>query len=188
MKGFQNKHLFERVVDRVRQSSNMRLRIRIIEAIFGIDLRNRNSNFAPGAPGRGPGAKSIPSRKNLLTKGVDMSVSSINGLEAGGLPRLRITRRGRGFLTALISTALVLAVVPALVGLNGNEWAASASLSGSEAPFVYVTVEPGQSLWGIAETRFPGSDPRDAIARIMELNQLRTADVSAGQRLAMPVR
>ena len=97
-------------------------------------------------------------------------------------PRLRLTQRGRGVLTFLAATPLVIAAF--VFALNGG--GATASLDGSTVPFEYVTVESGQSLWQLAEELAPQSDPRDVIAQLVQLNQLETADVYAGQELAIP--
>ena len=98
-------------------------------------------------------------------------------------PKLRLTQRGRGVLTFLAATPLVIAAF--LFALNGGQ--ATASLEGSEVAFEYVTVEPGQSLWQLAEQVAPQSDPREVIARFVQLNQLEGTDVSAGQELAIPM-
>lgn len=50
-----------------------------------------------------------------------------------------------------------------------------------------VTVEAGQSLWTVAESVAPaGTDVRDALAAIVELNDLEDAVVVAGQELRVP--
>lgn len=97
-------------------------------------------------------------------------------------PRLRLTKRGRGVLTFLAATPLVIAAF--VFALNGG--GATASLEGSNVPFEYVTVESGQSLWQIAESVAPQSDPREVIAQLIEFNQLSGSDISAGQQLAIP--
>jgi hypothetical protein len=99
-------------------------------------------------------------------------------------PRLRLTKRGRGVLTTLAAAPLVIAAL--VFALNGGM--ATATLDGSGADFQYVTVDTGQGLWEVAETVAPNADPRDVIAAIMELNQLESADVLAGQQLAIPVQ
>jgi hypothetical protein len=97
-------------------------------------------------------------------------------------PRLRLTTRGRAVLMFLAATPLV---VGALVfALNGG--GATASLSGSDASFQYVTVDAGETLWQVAEQIAPNADPRDVIQQLMQLNQLETADVFAGVELAIP--
>lgn len=97
-------------------------------------------------------------------------------------PKLRLTPRGRRVLLALAATPLVIAALA--FALNGG--GATASLTGSSQPFSYVTVEAGQTLWQLATQLEPAADPREVIARIVTLNQLASADVSAGQELAIP--
>lgn len=99
-------------------------------------------------------------------------------------PRLRLTQRGRAVLTFLAATPLVIAAL--LFALNGGT--ATASLEGSSAAFEYVTIEQGQTLWQVAETIAPAADPRDVISELMSLNQLTSADVAAGQELAIPAK
>lgn len=93
---------------------------------------------------------------------------------------LRITRRGRLVVT-LGMTALL-----AAVGLVG----ASQAVAGQEAssvPVEQVTVVPGDTLWSIAAAvAEPGSDVRDVVAEIAELNALPTSQVFAGQHLVVP--
>lgn len=99
-------------------------------------------------------------------------------------PRLRLTPRGRAVVAVLIAIPLV--AVALLLGSN----AGSATATG-EAPagsFTWVSVEPGQTLWQLAESVAPGADPREVVAEIVALNQLASADVQAGQRLALPQR
>jgi hypothetical protein len=99
-------------------------------------------------------------------------------------PRLRLTKRGRGVLTTLAAAPLVIAAL--VFALNGGM--ATATLEGSSADLQYVTVDTGQSLWQVAETIAPNADPRDVIAAIMQLNRLESADVLAGQQLAIPTQ
>ena len=99
-------------------------------------------------------------------------------------PRLRITRRGRAVLLALVSAPLVIGAL--LFALNGG--GATASLEGSTVPFQYVTVQPGESLWQVAEEIAPYADPRDVIDAIVAFNSLLSADVFAGQQVAIPTQ
>jgi LysM domain len=99
-------------------------------------------------------------------------------------PRLRLTKRGRGVLTTLAAAPLVVAAL--MFALNGGM--ATATHEGSGVEFEYVTIASGQSLWQLAEDLAPLADPRDVIADIMQLNQLASADVMAGQTIAIPDR
>jgi hypothetical protein len=125
---------------------------------------------------------------SLTTRGVTMSTISMStiSMNAGAFqqPHLRITRRGRAVLTLLV--AIPVAIGAAVMGV-GAVGAAAGSHS-SSATFEYVTVEPGESLWQVAEGVAPQADPREGVADILSLNNLSSGDVQAGQRLAIPAQ
>jgi nucleoid-associated protein YgaU len=105
---------------------------------------------------------------------------------AGVLPPARLTRRGR-----LVLGAAVVVVLVALLAA-GSAWAAGSARAGddpagSAAP-VAVTwvVQPGETLWQVAEAVAPDADPRETVARIVELNDLPDASVRVGQSLLVP--
>ncbi|QHC66316.1 LysM peptidoglycan-binding domain-containing protein [Rathayibacter sp. VKM Ac-2759] len=95
---------------------------------------------------------------------------------------LRLTRRGRAVLATLGALPIVAGAF--VFGLNGGGAVASADQSGVE--FQYVTVRAGESLWSLAEELAPESDPRDVVDDILSLNQLPSAGIEPGQRLAVP--
>jgi hypothetical protein len=99
-------------------------------------------------------------------------------------PRLRITRRGRAVLTLLI--ALPLAIGGAVAGLGAV--GAAAGTHAGDASFTYVTVQPGESLWQLAQSVAPSADPRDVVADIQNLNNLSSGDIQPGQRIAVPAK
>lgn len=111
-------------------------------------------------------------------------IAAVTEAAAAPRTRLRITRRGRLVLTALVAGPLALGA--GLVALNGG--AAVAAKDASGVTLEHVTVSSGQSLWDLAEEIAPSSDPRDVIASLVDLNRLPTSDVSAGQQLAVPVQ
>jgi len=91
---------------------------------------------------------------------------------------LRITRRGRLMLTALVA----LPVLAASVFL-----ATPGAQAGADSGEVEVyTVLAGESLWDIAEYLAPESDPRVVIDRLRSTNQLETTAVQPGQQLIVP--
>jgi nucleoid-associated protein YgaU len=47
-------------------------------------------------------------------------------------------------------------------------------------------VRSGETLWSIAERAYPTSDPRDAVYRIEQANDLHDAGIVAGQSLVLP--
>ncbi|HET7530523.1 MAG TPA: LysM peptidoglycan-binding domain-containing protein [Mycobacteriales bacterium] len=95
--------------------------------------------------------------------------------------RVRLTRRGR------------LAVVLGVLALMVVGFSATGHVPSQAAPSAVrehartVTVEPGESLWAVAVRIAPHADPRLVVARIVEINHLPGATVSAGQQLVVPV-
>ena len=112
-------------------------------------------------------------------------------LEAGARPvrtRVRLTRRGRLVVAGLLTASMVL--VAALAWLAGTAKADAAG-SGVPSSAVYhslrsVVVLPGQSLWSIATQYDPGSDPRNVIQELIDLNALSGTSVQPGERLWLP--
>ena len=92
---------------------------------------------------------------------------------------LRLTRRGR----------LVFLLLLALVAVTAFSLGRASSSSASGGPVVSrrsVVVQPGETLWQIARRAAPGTDPRETVDRIADLNDLESATVRPGQRLVIP--
>ena len=99
---------------------------------------------------------------------------------------LRLTRRGR-FVCIGVPLILLAALVLSFSGfLNAPAKAADSAAELSLTPTVSVTVQPGESLWAIAEAVAPERDPRDVVADIIQLNNLEAARVVPGQALFVP--
>ena len=96
--------------------------------------------------------------------------------------RLRMTKRGRAVLLALVSTPLVIAALA--LGLN----AGAATGTSNSTPLAKITVVGGETLWGVAQQIAPKADPRDVIAAIEDVNQLKSADIEPGQQLSIPAQ
>jgi LysM repeat protein len=93
---------------------------------------------------------------------------------------VRLTRRGR-----LVVFLLALGVVlTAALLLSGRSTATSES--GRDVPTVKVTVEPGQTLWGISSEVADDGDVRAMVDRIEQLNALDDSMLYAGQELFVP--
>ena len=91
-----------------------------------------------------------------------------------------LTVRGR-IVLGLILTLVVLFVWV----LFGSGTADAAADSASPATSV-VVVQPGENLWTIAQSVSPGSDPRDLVKRIRDMNGLGAEHVFPGQSLIVP--
>lgn len=80
-------------------------------------------------------------------------------------------------------------VVAIGVGLMGP-WGSSAGATTAQAqgaPTARVTVAQGRTLWQIARSIAPTTDPRITVERIRELNGLPDSAIRAGQELVIPV-
>jgi LysM repeat protein len=99
---------------------------------------------------------------------------------------LRLTRRGR-FVFIGVPLILLAALILSFSGfLNAPAKAAESAAGLSLTPTVTVTVQPGESLWAIAESVAPERDPRDVVTDIIQLNNLEAARVVPGQALFIP--
>jgi len=91
---------------------------------------------------------------------------------------LRITRRGRLALSALIALPVLTASL--LLATPGAQ-------AGAEAGEAQVySVLAGESMWDIAEELAPDSDPRVVIDQLMRSNDLDSTAVHPGQQLVVP--
>lgn len=99
---------------------------------------------------------------------------------------LKLTRRGR-FVFIGVPLILLAALILSFSGfLNAPAKAAESASELSLTPTVTVTVQPGESLWAIAEAVAPERDPRDVVSDIVQLNNLEAARVVPGQALFIP--
>ena len=93
---------------------------------------------------------------------------------------IRLTRRGR--------VAVVLAALAALLVGGFTLGHAPSQASGRVhhvAPRT-ITVQPGETLWGVAARIAPQADPRLVVDQLVRLNHLSGAGVAAGQQLVVP--
>lgn len=102
-------------------------------------------------------------------------------VEEAGLRGLRLTRRGRVVVWAL---GLLL-----VAGVGGAAWSAQADGTAGGVVVVRHVVEPGETLWAIADrAAAEGEDVRDVVLELMRLNDLPSGDLLAGQTIVVPAR
>lgn len=65
-------------------------------------------------------------------------------------------------------------------------YAPSSSSGAAPAHARHHQVSSGETLWTIAEHTYPTADPRDAVYKIEQANDLHGAGISAGQVLVLP--
>ncbi|MHB8795960.1 MAG: LysM peptidoglycan-binding domain-containing protein [Candidatus Nanopelagicales bacterium] len=95
---------------------------------------------------------------------------------------LRLTPRGR--LAVILASVAFLALA---ILASGRFTAAASAVSGASGPATgIVVVQPGETLWQIAQAVAPQADPRETVGTIRELNGLGNEAVRAGQSLVVP--
>ncbi len=106
---------------------------------------------------------------------------------AVGSAPLRLTRRGRAVVAALVVAVVAALALVIAVGVVGGAQAAGHDQPASRHQGMHeIVVQSGQSLWSIASAAEPTADPRLVVQQIMAANGLATADVAAGQQLWVP--
>jgi hypothetical protein len=103
---------------------------------------------------------------------------------AGAVPsrRIRLTRRGRIVVAALaVAAAWGLFVAGASAAQASSPAPRAAIGSGQQ-----IIVQPGSTLWSIAQSADPHADARTVVQEMLQANRLKTADITAGQRLWVP--
>jgi len=60
--------------------------------------------------------------------------------------------------------------------------------SKSESKYVQVVVTPGESIWSIAAMVADHNQIAAVVADIVEVNQLASADLSAGSKILVPIQ
>ncbi len=93
---------------------------------------------------------------------------------------LRLTRRGKAVLLALLALLLLVAVE---IGRPGSQ---AATVTETGAALQQTTVQPGDTLWSVAQRIAPDNDPREVVAQIKRINHLHSSSLQAGQLLLLP--
>ena len=97
-----------------------------------------------------------------------------------GYRRTRLSRpvdTRRVKVAAIIATPLLAFAVLSAAAYGGGR-------QGTET----ITVGAGQTVWSIAQARYPEDDTRARVADIIELNQLGSSAIYPGERLQVPAR
>lgn len=97
---------------------------------------------------------------------------------------VKLNRRGRLARTfVVLSLAIVLGSLVSAKAGAGTDLAPAAPHA-----FITVTVAPGETVWSLANRIEPHGDVRSLVADILEINSLPSVDLSAGQKLRIPLR
>ena len=110
----------------------------------------------------------------------------VSALRAAGVVpsrRIRLTRRGRIVVAALAVAAACGLFVAGASAAQATSPAAAHAATGSGQRII---VQPGSTLWSIAENADSHADARTVVQEMLQANRLKTADITAGQRLWVP--
>lgn len=152
-------------------------------------LRRRPAARLKESEGRRPALRVIPGGRAAAPQ--TRTLPAVKEPEASAPARsasspMRLTRRGRLLLIGLPTMLGVLAAAALLVVLIAPSHV-TAGTEPAEGPGVdSVTVQPGQSLWEVAQQAEPQRDTRDVVLQIVQLNELDSAQVSPGQQVLVP--
>lgn len=96
---------------------------------------------------------------------------------------MRITRRGMAvLLVAAVAVGLLLLAVARASAPHGANGTGSMPANAT-SQVATVQVQPGDTLWSIAQRVAPQRDPRQVVDRLRRLNQLRSVSLTPGQTL-----
>jgi LysM domain len=98
---------------------------------------------------------------------------------------LRLTKRGRVIVAAAVA-ALLVTLLSLLAAGAAQATSHSVPPQVADRNLIQVVVQPGQSLWSVAENADPNADPRQVMQQIIELNGLTGDVIIIGQRLWVP--
>ncbi len=85
-------------------------------------------------------------------------------------------------LSLLVVIGAGFSTISSASNIDGN------STKTGDSKYVQVVVTPGESLWSIAAMVADHSEIASVIADIVEVNHLTSADVSAGDKILVPVQ
>ena len=95
-------------------------------------------------------------------------------------------RQAKRLARTVLSVSLLVVIGAGFSTISSASDKSDAAISSSESKYVQVVVTPGESLWSIAAMVAGNSQIQSVVADIVEVNQLKSADVPAGTRLLVP--
>ena len=101
-----------------------------------------------------------------------------------------LTRRGRLARTLLVLSLSVVLGAGFAMNAGAGDALSAAKINGSSdaKSYVVVTVASGETLWSLASQMADGGDVQALVADIASANSLKGVDVTAGQKLRIPIK
>ena len=85
-----------------------------------------------------------------------------------------------------LSISLLVVIGAGFSTISSASDKSDAAISNSESKYVEVVLNPGETLWSLAAMLADNAQIAAVVADIVEVNQLKSADVPAGTRLLVP--
>jgi len=140
---------------------------------------------APGssvAPLVEKGAAPAPTRSDRRVSGGPLAIGQSWPLLVEPAPRsVRLTRRG--IVVAVLATMLACAALLLIARLSASPSVSPSSGAVGRPAVGVVTVQPGDTLWSIAQQVQPGRDPRQVVDQLRRVNRLHSVALTPGQTL-----
>jgi hypothetical protein len=86
-----------------------------------------------------------------------------------------------------LSISLLVVIGAGFSTISSASDKSDAAISNSESKYVEVVLTPGETLWSLAAMLADNAQIASVVADIVEVNQLKSADVAAGSKLLVPV-
>jgi cell division protein YceG involved in septum cleavage len=97
-------------------------------------------------------------------------------------------RQAKRLARSVLTLSLLVVVGAGFSTISSASDAAEKSRSESKSKYVQVVVTPGESIWSIAAMVADHNQIASVVADIVEVNQLASADLSAGSKILVPIQ
>jgi len=97
-------------------------------------------------------------------------------------------RAAKRLARSVLTLSLLVVVGAGFSTISSASDAAEKSRSESKSKYVQVVVTPGESIWSIAAMVADHNEIAAVVADIVEVNQLASADLSAGSKILVPIQ
>ena len=97
-------------------------------------------------------------------------------------------RAAKRLARSVLTLSLLVVVGAGFSTISSASDAAEKSRSESKSKYVQVVVTPGESIWSIAAMVADHNQIASVVADIVEVNQLASADLSAGSKILVPIQ
>ncbi len=97
-------------------------------------------------------------------------------------------RQAKRLARSVLSLSLLVVVGAGFSTISSASDADEKSRAESKSKYVQVVVTPGESIWSIAAMVADHDQIAAVVADIVEVNQLASADLSAGSKILVPIQ